>query len=208
MRVLRRLYDWVLHWAETPYGAPALFILSFVESSFFPIPPDPLLIALVLGARNRAFRFALNCALGSVLGALLGYAIGYYVWWSEVGVFSPVAWFFFQHIPGFSVELFRHIQELFEKWNFWIIFTAGFTPIPYKVFTVSGGAFDVNLPMFLIASAVSRGARFFLVAFLIWKFGAQIKSFIDRYFNWLAIVFTVLLIGGFILIRWMGKAVS
>jgi len=203
MKRLRRLYDWVLHWAETPYGAPALFILSFVESSFFPIPPDPLLIALVLGAQNRAFRFALNCALGSVLGALFGYAIGYYVWWSEAGVFSPVALFFFQHIPGFSVELFRHIQGLFDKWNFWIIFTAGFTPIPYKVFTVSGGAFDVNLPMFLIASVVSRGARFFLVAFLIWKFGPQIKGFIDRRFNKLAILFTVLLIGGFAVIKWL-----
>lgn len=206
MKRLRRLYDWVLHWADTPYGAPALFILSFVESSFFPVPPDPLLIALVLGAPTRAFRFALNCTVGSVLGALFGYAIGYYVWWSGPDVFSPVALFFFQHIPGFSVELFRTIQGLFEKWNFWIIFTAGFTPIPYKVFTVSGGAFAINLPLFLIASVVSRGARFFLVAFLIWKFGPQIKSFIDRHFNWLAILFTVLLIGGFILIRWLGRA--
>jgi membrane protein YqaA with SNARE-associated domain len=206
MKRLRRLYDWVLHWADTPYGAPALFILSFVESSVFPVPPDPLLIALVLGAQTKAFRFALNCTVGSVLGALFGYAIGYFVWWSDPDVFSPVALFFFQHIPGFSVELFRTIQVLFEKWNFWIIFTAGFTPIPYKVFTVSGGAFAVNLPMFLMASAISRGARFFLVAFLIWKFGAQIKSFIDRHFNWLAILFTVLLIGGFVLIRWLSKA--
>jgi membrane protein YqaA with SNARE-associated domain len=175
-----------------------------MESSFFPIPPDPLLIALVLGGRDKAFRFAVNCTAASVLGALFGYAIGYYVWWSGPDKFSAVAWFFFQHIPGFSVELFRYIQGLFEKWNFWIIFTAGFTPIPYKVFTVSGGAFNVNLPMFLIASIISRGARFFLVAFLIWKFGPLIKSFIDRYFNWLAILFTILLIGGFVLVKWWG----
>ncbi len=205
MKALRKLYDWVLHWADTPYGAPALFILSFMESSFFPIPPDPLLIALVLGGRDKAFRFAANCTTGSVLGAVFGYAIGYYVWWSGPDKFSAVAWFFFHHVPGFSVELFRYIQALFEKWNFWIIFTAGFTPIPYKVFTVSGGAFNVNLPMFLIASIVSRGARFFLVAFLIWKFGPQIKSFIDRYFNWLAILFTILLIGGFIVVKWWGS---
>ena len=205
MKALRKLYDWVLHWADTPYGAPALFILSFMESSFFPIPPDPLLIALVLGGRDKAFRFAANCTTGSVLGAVFGYAIGYYVWWSGPDKFSAVAWFFFHHVPGFSVELFRYIQALFEKWNFWIIFTAGFTPIPYKVFTVSGGAFNVNLPMFLIASIVSRGARFFLVAFLIWKFGPQIKSFIDRYFNWLAILFTTLLIGGFIVVKWWGS---
>ena len=206
MKALRKLYDWVLHWADTPYGAPALFILSFMESSFFPIPPDPLLIALVLGGRNKAFRFAANCTTASVLGALFGYAIGYYVWWSGPDNFSSVAWFFFQHIPGFSVELFRYIQGLFEKWNFWIIFTAGFTPIPYKVFTVSGGAFNVNLPMFLIASIISRGARFFLVAFLIWKFGPLIKSFIDRYFNWLAVLFTILLIGGFLLVKWWGAS--
>ena len=135
MKALRKLYDWVLHWADTPYGAPALFILSFVESSFFPVPPDPLLIALVLGGREKAFRFAANCTVASVLGALFGYAIGYFVWWSGPDRFSPVAWFFFHHVPGFSVELFRYIQALFEKWNFWIIFTAGFTPIPYKVFT-------------------------------------------------------------------------
>ncbi|MCX7635718.1 MAG: hypothetical protein N2Z74_08245, partial [Syntrophales bacterium] len=98
----------------------------------------------------------------------------------------------------------RQIQGLFEAWNFWIIFTAGFTPIPYKVFTVAGGAFSVNLPMFILASVVSRGARFFLVAALIWRFGLQIKGFIDRYFNWLAILFTVLLIGGFALVRWWG----
>jgi membrane protein YqaA with SNARE-associated domain len=202
MKLLRRLYDWVLHWADTPYGVPALFLLSFAEASFFPIPPDPLLIALVLGAQSKAFRFAANCTVASVLGALLGYGIGYFVWWDGPGVFSPVALFFFDNIPGFSVSLFRYIQGLFETWNFWIIFTAGFTPIPYKVFTVSGGAFDINLPMFVLASVVSRGARFFLVALLIWKFGGPIKGFIDRHFNWLAILFTVLLVGGFAVIKY------
>lgn len=202
MKLLRRLYDWVLHWADTPYGAPALFVLSFAEASFFPVPPDPLLIALVLGAQSKAFRFAANCTVASVLGALLGYGIGYFVWWDGPGVFSPVALFFFDNIPGFTENMFRYIQGLFETWNFWIIFTAGFTPIPYKVFTVSGGAFDVNLPMFLIASVVSRGARFFLVALLIWKFGGPIRDFIDRYFNALAILFTVLLVGGFAVIKY------
>jgi membrane protein YqaA with SNARE-associated domain len=202
MKWVRSIYDWVLHWAETPYGAVALFLLAFAESSFFPVPPDALLIALVLGAPSKAFRLALNCTVASVLGACLGYAIGYYVWWDAPQTFSSVAWFFFHHIPGFSVELFHHIQGMFEKWNFWIVFTAGFTPIPYKVFTVSGGAFDVSLPMFLLASVVSRGVRFFLVAWLIWKFGGPIKGFIDRYFNLLAILFTILLIGGFVVIRY------
>lgn len=203
MQLLRRLYDWVLHWAETPYGAPALFFLALAEASVFPIPPDPLLIALVLGSQRKAFRFAATCTLGSVCGAMVGYGIGYLAWWSSPGQFSSLAWFFFQHIPGFSVPLFATIQQQFEAWNFWIVFTAGFTPIPYKVFTIAGGACAINFPMFLFASIVSRGARFFLVAALIWKFGAPITSFIDRYFNWLAILFTVLLIGGFIIIRYL-----
>lgn len=202
MKMLRRMYDWVLHWAQTPYGPIALFILSFAEASFFPIPPDALLIALVLGARKKAFNFALNCTIASVLGALLGYGIGHFLWWSGSGEFSSIAKFFFANIPGFSHKIFFDVQKLFDEWNFWVIFTAGFTPIPYKVFTVTGGAFNINLFMFILASVISRAGRFFLVSFLIWKFGEQIKSFIDKYFNWLAIAFTILLIGGFVVIKY------
>jgi len=199
---VRKLYDWILKWAETPYGPIALFILSFAEASFFPIPPDALLIALVLGARTKAFRFASLSTLGSILGAFLGYAIGYFVWWSGDQSFSEVAIFFFDNIPGFTHDVFYRVQDLYKEWDFWIIFTAGFTPIPYKVFTVTSGAFEINLPMFTLASIVSRGARFFLVAFLIWKYGEHIKVFIDKYFNLLAVAFTVLLIGGFVLIKY------
>ncbi|MFH0736532.1 MAG: YqaA family protein [bacterium] len=203
MKALKRLYDWVLHWAETPYGPIALFILAFAESSFFPIPPDALLIALVLGARKKAFKFAAYCTAASVLGALLGYSIGYFIWWSGVNQFSDVAMFFFNNIPGFSTKLFYSVKSMYDQWNFWIIFTAGFTPIPYKVFTITGGAFQINLFLFLLASVISRAARFFLVAFLIWKFGPQIEKFIEKYFNLLAIGFTVLLIGGFVVIKYL-----
>lgn len=203
MSVLKRLYEWVLHWAETPYGGIALFILAFAESSFFPIPPDALLIALVLGSSAKAFKFATNCTIASVLGALLGYAIGYFIWWNANGEFSSVAMFFFNSVPGFSEKIFYSVKSMYDEYNFWIVFTAGFTPIPYKVFTISGGAFQVNLIMFIIASIISRAGRFFLVAFLIWKFGPQIKGFIDKYFNMLAIAFTVLLIGGFVLIKYL-----
>ncbi|MCF8266097.1 MAG: DedA family protein, partial [Melioribacteraceae bacterium] len=172
---VRKIYDWMLHWASTPYGAIALFFLAFAEASFFPIPPDALLIALVLGASTKAFRFALNSTIGSVLGALLGYSIGYFAWWTGDREFSSLAMFFFDTVPGFTQELFTNVQILYRDWDFWIIFTAGFTPIPYKIFTISSGAFDINLVMFVIASVISRGARFFLVAFLIWKFGEQIK---------------------------------
>lgn len=201
MKFIRKIYDWVLHWAATPYGAIALFILAFAEASFFPIPPDALLIALALGAQSKSFKFALNCMIGSVTGALLGYAIGNFVWWGVDNNFSSIALFFFNNIPGFTQKLFYQVQSLYDEWNFWIIFTAGFTPIPYKVFTISGGAFEINLIMFVIASVISRGARFFLVAYLIWKFGPHIQKFIDKYFNWLAIGFTVLLIGGFVLVK-------
>jgi membrane protein YqaA with SNARE-associated domain len=203
MKLIRKLYDWILHWAESPYGPIALFILAFAEASFFPIPPDALLIALVLGARTKAFKFAANCTIGSVTGALLGYAIGYFLWWDAPNEFSSFALFFFGNIPGFTKEIFYKVKTLYDEWNFWIIFTAGFTPIPYKVFTVTGGAFDINLVLFVLASIVSRAGRFFLVAFLIWKFGEQIKGFIDKYFNLLAIGFTVLLIGGFVLIKYL-----
>jgi membrane protein YqaA with SNARE-associated domain len=203
MILLRKLYDWVLSWADTPYGGLALFVLAFAESSFFPIPPDALLIALVLGARVKAFKYAASCTAASITGALLGYAIGHYVWWTPSNEFTSIANFFFANIPGFTHDAFNKIQQLYSEFDFWIIFSAGFTPLPYKVFTISAGAFNINLTMFVLASLVSRGARFFLVALLIWKFGPAIKEFIDKYFNWLAITFTILLIGGFVVIKYL-----
>ncbi|RPH99825.1 MAG: DedA family protein [Calditrichaeota bacterium] len=201
--LIRRLYDWVLHWADSPYGAIALFALSFAEASFFPIPPDVLLIALVLGKQNKAFRFALICTVASVLGASFGYGIGFRLWWSEPGVFSGIADWFFRHIPGFSHEIFYSVKRLYEKWNFWVVFTAGFTPIPFKVFTITAGSFNVSFPMMILASIISRAARFYLVAGMIWKWGEPIKGFIDKYFNWLALAFTVLLVGGFAVIKYV-----
>jgi len=203
MNGLKKLYDWILRWAETPYGPIALFILAFTESIFFPIPPDVLLIALALGSSAKSFHFALNCTLGSVLGAFVGYALGHYTWIAANGEFTVFAMFFFDNIPGFTVDLYQTIKALFNKWDFWVIFTAGFTPIPYKVFTITAGVFDLNLIMFFIASLISRGARFFLIAFLIWKFGPEIKRFIEKYFNSLALGFTGLLIGGFVLIKYL-----
>jgi len=202
MNWLKQMYNWVLKWAETPYGPLALFILAFAESVFFPIPPDVLLIALALGISGKAFRFALICTIGSVSGAFVGYALGHFAWLTASGEFTGFANFFFNNIPGFSVSLFNSIKALFVEWDFWVIFTAGFTPIPYKVFTVTSGVFDINIIMFFVASVISRGARFFLVAFLIWKFGPTIKSFIEKYFNLLAMGFTVVLIGGFVAIKY------
>lgn len=203
MNIFRKLYNWVLSWSEHKYGAYALFILSLAEASFFPIPPDPLLIALVLGTQAKAFKYAFNCTIASLLGAVIGYFIGYLLWWSSPGEASSIANFFYDVIPGFTPSSFESVQDSFDKYNFWVVFTAGFTPIPFKLITISAGACQINFTMFVLGAAISRAARFFLVAWLIWKYGAQIKGFIDKYFNLLSIAFVVLLIGGFFVIKYV-----
>ena len=199
---LRKLYNWVLHWAETPYSLFALFILSFSEASFFPIPPDILLIALALGRRERALKIAFICSIASIAGGLVGYSIGHFIWWDETN-YNSIANFFFNNVPGFTEDLFQKIQNQYNHYGFIIIFTAGFTPIPFKVFTISAGAFDISLPLFLIASTISRSARFFLVSFLILKYGEKINNFIDQYFNLLSILFVIILFGSYFLINFI-----
>jgi len=203
MRWLRNLYDWVLKWSNSKYGPLMLGLMAFAEASFFPIPPDVLLIPLALGLRTKAFRLAFICSLGSILGAIFGYVIGSYLWWEGVNQFSWLARLFFDVIPGFTPEIFYSIQTKYEIWNFWVVFTAGFTPIPFKVITISAGAFDINFILFVIASTLSRSARFFLLSALIWKFGEPMRVFIDKYFNLLAIIFMILLIGSFVLIKYV-----
>ncbi len=191
---LRRLYDWVLHWAETKYGVPALFVLSFAESSFFPIPPDPLLVALCLGVPKKALRFAMVATLGSVAGGIVGYTIGWGAW-------SLVQDWFFTYVPGVGPDSFARVQGLYEQYDFWAVFLAGLTPIPYKVFTLSSGVFAINFGVFVVASFLSRGLRFFVVAGLIYRFGPPIARFIDEYFDYLAWLFAILLVAGFVLVE-------
>jgi membrane protein YqaA with SNARE-associated domain len=194
----RRLYDWTLAWAYRPSAAVALFVLSFAESSFFPVPPDVLLMPLVLGNRRKWLRYALLCSIASVLGGIMGYCIGMWLWAGiDAHVYDWFAW------AGFTPEKFEEVYQAYEKWNFWVVFTAGFTPLPFKLITVTAGVFEINFSIFLIAAAVSRSARFFLVSGLMWKFGPKIKPFIDRYFNWLALLFTILLIGGFVAAKYL-----
>ena len=176
-----------------------LFIALF-EASWFPLPPDILLIALCLGATKKSFRFASICLFGSIVGAALGYGIGHFLWITPSGDPTSLAMLFYEYI--FSIEKFQNVGELYDRFNFWIVFTAGFTPLPFKLFTIAGGMFDINFVMFIIASIVSRGLRFFLIAGLIWKFGAPIKVFIDKYFNMLATLFAAMLIGFTALTLW------
>jgi membrane protein YqaA with SNARE-associated domain len=167
-----------------------------VESSVFPIPPDPLLMALCLGAPSRSLKFAAVATVASVAGGVIGYGIGEVLW---LGVSD----FFFTYVPGITPEAFAGVQNLYLRWDFWAVFVAGLTPIPYKVFTISAGVFSINFPIFVLASVLSRGLRFFLVAGLVYRFGPSISSFIDRYFNRLTWIFGLLLIIGFVLIEFV-----
>ncbi|MFQ5752364.1 MAG: YqaA family protein [bacterium] len=191
--IVRRLYDWVLSWAESTYGTVALFLLAFAESSFFPIPPDVLLIALAISIPTKAFRYALICTLGSLLGGICGYMIGFYGY-EMIG--RPIIDLYNAH------ELMANIKAKYDTYGFWGVLVAAITPIPYKVFTISSGFFSFNFIEFFSASVVGRTLRFFAVAGLIWKFGPSIKNFIDKYFNLLAIIFVILLILGFVVIKY------
>jgi len=204
----RRIYDWTLAWAYRPSAQVALFCLAFAESSFFPVPPDVLLMPLVLGNRKRWFRYALLCSVASVTGAVAGFLIGWLAW-EALGVNE----LFFKYVPGVTKEGFNRVSGLYEKYNFWIVFTAGFTPIPFKLITITAGVFGTGskvanpyafFAVFMMAGVISRSARFFLVAGLMRIYGPKITPFIDRYFNWLALLFMALLIGGFVVIKWVG----
>ncbi len=191
---IRSLYDWVLAWADSRFGWLALLVLAFVEASIFFVPPDLLLIALSVGRPNRSFFFAALCTVGSVAGGLMGYLIGGQLF-ELVG--RPIIDFY-----G-AGEAFARVGELYRVNLVLALGTAGFTPIPYKVFTIAAGAFAIPIIPFVVISAVSRGARFFLVAGLIRLWGPKISDFIDRYFNLLTVVFVLVLLLGFVVLKYV-----
>jgi membrane protein YqaA with SNARE-associated domain len=183
-----------MEWLERPYGVYVLFAIAFVESSFFPLPPDVFLIALCIAVPRKSFKYAAICAVGSVLGGAFGYGLGF---WAMEGVGKPIVdWY------GLA-DKYDEVQYLYQKYDVLAIFAAGFTPLPYKLFTITAGAFHLDFPKFMLVSLLARSARFFLVAGFIYYFGATVKGFIDRYFNILSIVFMVLLVGGFVLIKYL-----
>ncbi len=188
----RRLYDWTLHWAHTPYGSIALFALAFCESSFFPIPPDVLLMALAFSLPKKSFKYAAICSAGSVLGGCFGYFIGYQLF-EYIGL--PIL-----NLYG-VMEKFNLVKEKYQANAFAAVAIAGFTPIPYKVFTIAAGVCKINLWTFVLASVVSRSGRFFIIAGLTYFFGYKIKGFIDKYFNIISIAFVVLLVAGFLVVK-------
>jgi membrane protein YqaA with SNARE-associated domain len=186
--VLRNLYEWTMAQAARPHALWILAAISFIESSVFPIPPDVLLIPLVLAQRERWWWIALVCTVSSVLGGFAGYAIGYFLF-ETLG--QPLLQFY-----GY-LDKFATFQSWYNQFGAWIVLTAGLTPFPYKVITIASGATGLNLWTFALASVLSRGLRFFAVAFLLYLFGPPIRAFIDRNLGWLTVAFCALLIGGF-----------
>ena len=192
--MLRRLYDWTMGLAGHRHALPALALVSFIESSLFPVPPDILIIPMVLAARSRAWRIAVVATVASVLGGLLGYAIGAGLY-ETVG--RPVLDFY-----GYA-EKFEGFRDAYNEWGAWIVAGAGFTPFPYKVITIASGVTGLDLVVFMLASLISRGARFFLLAALLWYFGPPIRRFIEANLPLLATLFFILLFGGFLVARYL-----
>lgn len=192
--MMRRLYNWIMKQAAGPYATPVLALLSFLESSVFPIPPDVMLVPMCLANRRRAGFYALVCTVSSVVGGLLGYAIGFYLI-ESVGR-GIIRFYGLEHA-------FEAYQAMFQDWGLWIILIKGLTPIPYKVVTIASGAAQFDLTVFILASIATRGARFGIEALLLWAFGEPIREFIDKRLNQLTWIFLACLIGGFVAIRFI-----
>jgi membrane protein YqaA with SNARE-associated domain len=195
--LLRRLYDWVLSWADSPHGTTALAVISFAESSFFPIPPDVLQIALSVGQPRRSFRFAAVSAVASVLGAIVGWLIGWGVWQSVSG-------FFYEAVPGFTPEKFQYVESLYQQNAGLYLLLSAFTPIPFKIFTIAAGVCSVPLPTLVLASALGRSGRFFLVATIMRLFGKPARELLDKYLELATVLLGALILAGFLAIRFLG----
>ena len=192
--MLQRLYAWILAIAAGPNALAALLVVSFAESSFFPIPPDILLIPMIMARPHQAFRLAALCTLASVAGGLLGYAIGYFLF-DAIG--RPVLEFYN------AMGSYEALKAGFAEWGVWIIIIKGMTPIPYKLITIASGVAQFDLIAFIGASIISRSVRFFLVAALLWYFGDAARQFIERRLTLVTTVFAVALVGGFVVLRYL-----
>ena len=192
--MMKRIYDWMMRMAGHERAPEALFLVSFVESSIFPIPPDVMLIPMVLAQRVRAWWYATIATVGSVLGGVAGYAIGYFLF-ELIG--QPILrWY------GYASG-FQEFSEQFNTWGVLIIILKGWTPFPYKVLTILAGATHMNIFAFMAASVVARAMRFYLVAALFYWYGPPIREFVERRLSLVTTVFAVVLIGGFVAIRFL-----
>ena len=187
--MIRRLYDWTLTLAGRKNALAFLAVVAFVESSIFPIPPDVLILPMILATREKAWKIAAVATVASVLGGLAGYAIGLFLF-ETVG--QPLV-----SLYGYADD-FTQFQSLYQEWGAWIVFGAGLTPFPYKVITIASGAFALDPVVFVIASILARGLRFYVEAALLWKFGPPIKSFVEKRLGLVTVAVFILLVGGFV----------
>ncbi|WP_289042229.1 YqaA family protein [uncultured Aliiroseovarius sp.] len=192
--MIRRLYDWTMGLANTRHALWALAVVSFLESSVFPIPPDVLMIPMIIARPSRAFVIATVALVASVIGGAFGYFIG---WGLYESVGQPVLEFY-----GKTDE-FGHFSDTYNQWGAWAVLIAGVTPFPYKVITILSGSTGLHFGVFMVASVIARGLRFFIVAALLWKFGAPIRDFIERRLGLMFILFVVILLGGFYLVKYL-----
>ncbi len=192
MNIAKKTYDWVIHWASTPYALYALVLLAFTESFFFPIPPDILLIAIAFSKPRYSFFYATLCSLSSVIGGIVGYAIGYFL-------FESIGRLIFDLYGG--TNEFETVKEYYNSRGAWMVLIGGFTPVPYKLITIASGVFLLDFKIFLLCSVISRSARFFLESLLIFCFGEKISLLLEKYFNLFTILLIVTVILGFLLFR-------
>lgn len=176
---VRAIHEWSLQWAKTKWGSWALFLCAFADASFLPLPTPMFFLTLTLLAIKNAYKYALFATFGMLLGAFVGYYAGHFAWLDTEGNFSGFAQFMFNNIPGFSATTYNEIHHLFEKWDIGILLVAAFMPLPYNIFSISSGVFDVNLLLFLIVTFVGQGLRFYLTAFLIIKLGPEVKKLFE-----------------------------
>ncbi len=193
-RFVRLVYDWMLDMSASPYAMWFLALVAFAESSFFPIPPDIMLIPMVLAMPAKAWRIAAIATISSVVGGYFGYSIG--VFFFDL-IAKPILSFY-----GY-MQQFDVFKEYYHQWGAWIVFGAGITPFPYKVITIASGVVHLDLITFTVASVIARGMRFYLVAWLLKKYGAPMKIFIEKHLGMLSILFLILLIGGFVAIKYL-----
>jgi membrane protein YqaA with SNARE-associated domain len=189
----KKLHDWSLLWANTKWGVWALFICAFADASFLPLPTPMFFVALTLLNITKAYKYALYGTLGTLFGAIAGYSIGHFAWLNSNGEFTGLAQFLINHIPGFSEIVYSKIQVQFAKWDFWILFIASLIPVPYKIFSISSGVFDINIIMFCIATLISQGIKFYLLVLLIIKIGPEVKKLLEFKLKPIAIIATVCL---------------
>ena len=192
--MVRRLYDWTMDFAANRNAMWALFIIAFIESSVFPIPPDILLIPMILAAREKAWKVAGVCTIASVLGGLAGYGIGFFLY-EQIG--QPIL-----EMYG-KVDKFTEFQGMYNEWGAWVVAMAGLTPFPFKVITIASGVTGLDLPTFVMASLLSRGARFYIEAAMLWYFGEPIRDFVEKYLGWLVTIGFIVLFGGFVALKFV-----